>query len=141
MKIGFKRGTKWHSDVIRAALKSQWSHGVVVIDGVLYESVALKNEHGKAGVRSYPITDAIASEYAWFDVGGDDAAAVARYKKVDGFGYDYLSLISFFSVLNARDSKRLYCWELVLLMIGGYVKWRVTPEIILTFVLKIESDL
>lgn len=136
MKLGFKRGEKWHSDFIRAILNSQWSHGVVVIAGVLYESVARKNEHGGSGVRSYPITDAVASDYVWFDIGGDDAAAVARFKEVQGYGYDYLSLISFLPVLNARDSKRLYCWELVLLMIGGYVKRRVTAEIILTHVLR-----
>ena len=136
MKIGFKRGDKWHSDVIRAVLNSQWSHGVVVIDGVLHESVAKKGEHSRAGVRRYPITDAVAADYDWFDMGGDDAAAVARFKEVDGYAYDYLSLISFLPVLNARDSKRLYCWELVLWMIGGYAKWRVTPEIILTHILK-----
>lgn len=136
MKIGFKRGDHWHSDVIRAVLNSQWSHGVVVIDDVLYESVARKNEHSKAGVRRYPITDAVAADYDWFDMGGDDAVALARFKEVDGYAYDYLSLISFLPVLNARDSKRLYCWELVLWMIGGYAKWRVTPEIILTHILK-----
>lgn len=136
MKIGFKRGSKWTSSVIRTVLNSQWSHGVVVIDGVLHESVALKDTHGNAGVRCYPMTDAIAAEYVWFDIGGDDAAALARFREVQGYGYDYLSLISFLPALNARDSKRMYCWELVLWMIGGYAKWRVTAEIILTFVLK-----
>lgn len=136
MKIGFKRGKNWHSTAIRTVLNSQWAHGVVVIDGVLYESVALKNEHGKAGVRRYPITDAIAVDYVWFDVGGDDAAAVARFKEVEGYGYDYLSLVSFLPALNARDAKRLYCWELVLCMVGGYAKWRVTAEIILTHILR-----
>lgn len=139
MKIGFKRGHTWHASLIRAMLNSQWSHGCVVVDGVLHESVALKNEHGGAGVRSYPITDAIAAGYVWFDVGGDDAAAVARFKEVQGYGYDYLSLISFLPVLNARDAKRLYCWELVLWMVGGYAKWRVTAEIILTHILKIRK--
>ena len=136
MKIGFKRGHTWNASLIRAMLNSQWSHGCVVVDGVLHESVALKNEHGGAGVRSYPITDAIAADYVWFDMGGDDAAALARFKEVQGYGYDYLSLISFLPVLNARDSKRLYCWELVLWMVGGYAKWRVTPELILTHILK-----
>jgi hypothetical protein len=136
MKIGFKRGNKWHASVIRAVLNSQWSHGVVVIDGVLHESVALKNEHGGSGVRCYPITDAIAADYVWIDIGGDDAAALARFKEVQGYGYDYLSLISFLPIFNVRDSKRMYCWELVLWMIGGYAKWRVTAEIILTFVLR-----
>lgn len=140
MKLGFKRGNTWHASLIRAVLNSQWSHGVVVIDGVLHESVALKNEHGGSGVRCYPITDAIAAEYVWFDMGSDDdAAALARFKEVHGYRYDYLSLISFLPVLNARDAKRLYCWELVLCMIGGYAKWRVTAEIILTFLLKIRK--
>lgn len=138
MKIGFKRGHGVHSRFIRAMLNSQWSHGVVVIDNVLYESVALKNKHGKSGVRCYPITDEIALEYVWFDICGDDVAAVERYKQVAGRGYDYLSLISFLPGLNSRDSKRLYCWELVLWMIGGYAKRRVTAEIILTHVLKMK---
>ena len=136
MKLGFKRGHGAHSTFIRAVLNSQWSHGVVVIDGVLYESVARKNQHGGSGVRCYPITDTLAAEYVWFDIGGDDAAALARFKEVQGYGYDYLSLISFLPALNARDSKRLYCWELVLWMIGGYAKRRVTAEIILTHVLR-----
>lgn len=64
-------------------------------------------------------------------IGGDDDAALARYEKVKGYPYDFLSLISFLPALNARDSKRIYCYELTLHMMGGYVKWRVTPEIIL----------
>lgn len=136
MKLGFKRGSNWHSTVIRAVLNSQWSHGVVVIDGVLHESVAMKGDRSTAGVRCYPITDTIAAEYVWFDVGGDDVAALKRFNEVAGYGYDYLSLVSFLPALNARDAKRLYCWELVLWMLGGYVKWRVTAEIILTHVLK-----
>ena len=136
MKIGFKRGEKWHSTVIRTVLNSQWSHGAVVIDGRLYESVAMKNEHGASGVRDYPMTDAISAEYVWFDIGGDDAAALARYKEVAGYKYDYFSLLSFLPVFNVRDSSRMYCWELVLWMMGGYAKWRVTAEIILTFILR-----
>jgi len=104
---------------------------VIAIRGRLYESVALKGEHETAGVRDYPLTPEIESQYDWFDIGGDDDAALARYEKVKGYPYDFLSLISFLPALNARDSKRIYCHELTLHMIGGYVKWRVTPEIIL----------
>ena len=136
MKLGFKRGANWHSTVIRTVLNSQWAHGVVVIAGVLHESVARQNQHGGAGVRCYPITDAVAADYVWFDVGGDDAAALKRYHEVAGYGYDYTSLLSFLPVFNVRDSQRMYCWELVLWMLGGDAKWRVTAEIILTFLLK-----
>lgn len=136
MKIGFKRGKNWSSTVIRTVLNSQWAHGGVLINGQFYESTALKGEHHKSGVRDYPMTDAIAAEYVWFDIGGDDDAALKRYEEVKTYWYDFFSLISFLPALNARDSKRMYCWELVLWMIGGYAKWRVTAEIILTFVLK-----
>jgi hypothetical protein len=136
MKIGFKRGDKWHSSFIRAWLNSQWSHSAVAINGRLYESVATKNEHGNSGVRDYELTDKIASQYEWFDIGGDDNAALARYQSIRGFKYDYLSLISFVPLLNSRDSKRCYCNECTLFLIGYSVKWRVTPEIILTHVLR-----
>lgn len=136
MKLGFKRGDHWYSAIVRALLNSQWSHGVVVIDGRLYESVALKGDQPRAGVRDYLITDAIAAQYDWFDIGGDDAAAVARYNAIKGAGYDFASLLSYLPAFNARDSKRFYCYELVLRMMGHSVKWRVTPEIILTFILR-----
>ena len=136
MKLGLKRGNHWYSAIVRGLLRSQWSHGVVVIDGRLYESVALKNEHGGSGVRDYPITGEIAAQYVWFDIGGDDAAAVDRYNKIKGASYDFFSLLSYLPVFNVRDSKRFYCYELMLYMMGHWVKWRVSPEIILTFVLR-----
>jgi hypothetical protein len=136
MKLGFKRGNHWYSAIVRALLNSQWSHGVVVIDGRLYESVALKGDQPHAGVRDYPITDEIAAQYDWFDIGGDDAAAVERYNRIKGSSYDFFSLLSYLPVFNVRDSKRFYCYELMLYMMGHSVKWRVSPEIILTFVAK-----
>jgi hypothetical protein len=41
-------------------------------------------------VRDYPITDEIAAQYVWFDIGGDDASAVERYNKIKGASYDFL---------------------------------------------------
>ena len=136
MKLGFKRGTEWYSAVNRTLLNSQWSHSAVAIecpDGWrLFESAALKGSHGKAGVRDYLLTPEVADDYVWIDLGNaDDQSALERYNQVRGYGYDYASLLSFLPVWNVRDSKRLYCHELTLHMIGGYVKWRVTPEIIL----------
>ena len=136
MKVGFKRGHNFYSTVIRTVLNSQWAHGGVLINGQFYESTALKGGHDKSGVRDYPMTDAIAAEYVWFDIGGDDEAALRRYEEVKNYGYDFFSLLSFLPVFNVRDSSRMYCWELVLWMIGGYTKWRVTPEIILTHIFK-----
>ena len=139
MKIGFKRGDHWYSAVVRTVLNSQWSHGVICINDRLYESVALKGIHPNAGVRDYPITDDIASQYEWFDIGGDDSAALARYEKVKGSGYDFFSELSFLPIFNTRDAKRFYCYELVIFMMGYSVKWRVTPEIIMTYILRQQS--
>jgi hypothetical protein len=136
MKIGFKRGQHWYSAIVRTVLNSQWSHGVVVINGILHESTATKGNRATAGVRAYPLTPEIEADYVWFDIGGDDGAALERYAKVDGFPYDFFSELSFLPVFNVRDAKRLYCYELVLLLMGHSVKWRVTPEIILTHILK-----
>jgi hypothetical protein len=137
MKLGFKRGSSWYHTIIRAILNSQWSHVVLVIQGRLYESVFLKGEHEKSGVRDYPITDKIASDYIWLDLGTDgEKEALERYEIVRNYPYDLISEISFLPLLNARDSKRMYCGELVLWMLGGHVKWRVTFEIILTHVLR-----
>ena len=136
MKLAFKRGSNIYHTVIRTELNSQWSHGGILINGQFYESTALKGAHHKSGVRDYPMTDAIAADYVFIDIGGDDAAALKRYEQVKNYGYDFLSLLSFLPALNFRDSKRMYCWELMLWMIGGYAKWRVTPEIILTNVIK-----
>jgi len=136
MKVGFKRGANWYSSIIRAVSVSQFSHGGVWIGDRFYESAARKGDHDKSGVRDYPMTAELEAEYWWIDVGGDDAAALARYEKVKHFGYDYFSLLSFFPVWNVRDASRMYCWEFVLYMLDHKVKWRVTAEIIVTFLLR-----
>ena len=141
MKIGFKRGEHWYNALVRTVLNSQWSHAAIAIerpDGWrLYESAALKGEYHKAGVRDYPLTGEVADDYVWVDIGNaDDDAALVRYESVKHKKYDYASLLSFLPLFNVRDSSRMYCYELVLHMLGGRVKWRVTPEIILTFILR-----
>ena len=141
MKLGFKRGDHWYSTLTRMFTTSQWSHGAVAIERPegwrLYESSATKGVHHKSGVRDYPLLPDVADDYHWFDLGtAGDQDALNRYELVKNHGYDFFSLLSFLPIFNVRDSSRLYCWELVLWMVGGYAKWRVTPEIILTFILK-----
>lgn len=140
MKVGFKRGKNWYSSVNRTVLNSQWSHSVIAIetDGVwsLYESAALKGNKHKSGVRDYLLTPEIEAEYTWIDLGtSKDVEALERYKQVSSYSYDYLSLLSFFPLFNVRDNSRMYCHELTFWMLGGKVKWRVTPEIILFYIL------
>lgn len=130
MKIGFKKGHKFYSSVVRALTHSQWSHAAALINGRFYESTALKGEYKTSGVRDYPSTPEIESEYEWFDSCVPDELALKRYEEIKGFPYDYLSLLAFFT-LKIRDSRRFYCYEAILYMMVGDVSARVTPEVIL----------
>lgn len=136
MRLGFKRGDKWYHAITRMLLRSNYSHAAIEVRGMLYESTALKGSQLHAGVRGYPLTDDVASHYEWHDLGAEyDDEALANFELVKGKGYDFFSLLAFLN-FNARDSKRLYCYELVLWMLGGRTVGRVTPEIILAFVLQ-----
>lgn len=137
MKLGLKRGDHLYSTFIRYWLKSQFSHAALEINGRIYESVFLKGKQPKAGVRDYPLSSQIAAEYVWIDLGSEgESEALSRYEQVRGYPYDLISELSFLPIINVRDSKRMYCYELVLWMLGGYSKWRVTIEIILMHIVR-----
>lgn len=132
MKIGFKRGNKWYSGIIRLFTTSQWSHVGIWIDDRFYESTASKGEQHKSGVRDYLITPEIIQGYEWFDCNVDHALAIERYNKIKDCGYDYLSLLAFIK-LRVRDAKRYYCYEQTLYMLTGSVNERATPEVLLSY--------
>lgn len=140
MKLGLKRGNHLYSKIIRLLLRTDWSHSAIAIqvDGEwrLCESVALKGDQPKAGVRDYPLTDTLALQYEWIDLGtAGDVAALERYKQIKGFPYDFLSLGAFMFV-KIRDSKRIYCNECSMKMLGGDSDKRVTFENLLYFILR-----
>ena len=132
MKIGFKKGHKFYSPIVRTFTTSQWSHAAILIGSRLYESVALRGGKKKSGVRDYEITPEVEAEYEWFDSCVPDDFALARYEEIKHCGYDYISLLSFLT-LKVRDRKRYYCYESVLYMMTGAVDERVTPEVIHTW--------
>ena len=137
MKIGFKRGDHWYSYLTRLFLCSEWSHGAVEINGRIYESTARKGHQPKAGVRDYSITDELAADYVWIDIGTEgDRDALAAYEQIRGHGYDFFSLLAFLPFIRARDSRCEYCYEVQALMLGMSITSRVTPEIILFHLLK-----
>jgi hypothetical protein len=137
MKIGFKRGNTIWSALTRYLLRTQWAHSAIEINGRLYEAVALKNGRDRAGVRDYDLDAETASHYEWFDLGTDgEADALMVYASLSGHKYDYFSLLDFVTILKIRDAKREYCHELTALMLGLNEKYRVTPEKILTHVLR-----
>ena len=136
MRLGLKRGDKWYHAITRMLLRSNYAHAAIEINGRLYESTALKGDQPRAGVRDYPLTPEAAAHYEWHDLGTTyEATALENYALIQGKPYDFFSLLAFLNV-NARDSQRLYCYEAVLWLLGGQTVGRVTPEIILTFVLK-----
>lgn len=140
MKIGFKRGSKFYSPIVRAFTTSQWSHAVLLIRGRIYESTALRGKYYKSGVRDYPSTPEIEAEYEWFDSCVDENHALRRYEKIKNCKYDYASLLSFL-LLKVRDSKRYYCYEAVLYMMLGRVDERATSETILAWEMRLRGNL
>lgn len=129
MKIGFKKGNKFYSPLIRTFTTSNYSHAAILIGSRLYESAALKGSRNKSGVRDCEITPEIEAEYEWFDSCVPDEIALARYEEIKHCGYDYFSLLSFLS-MKVRDRKRYYCYESVLYMMTGRVDERATPEVL-----------
>lgn len=126
---------------IKARLVSQYGHGGVVIDGTLYHVTA------NGGYHTLPPGEWTPERWDLFDVGGDDAAAMARFYDAstppDGRfkrwlwetvkGYDWFSLLAFVG-LFIRVRWLHYCFELQYHMITGeYPKQRVMPEVILTW--------
>jgi hypothetical protein len=138
MKIGFKKGHKFYSPIVRTFTTSQWSHAAVWIGDNLYESTALKGDKYKSGVRCYPISQEISDEYEWFDCNVPDKLALERFNQISGCSYDYFSLLSFLT-LKVRDSKRYYCYELVLYMMTGNVNERATGEVLLTHLARLQK--
>jgi hypothetical protein len=139
MKIGFKKGHKWYSGITRGLTTSQWSHAGAWIGDRFYESTALKGDQSKSGVRDYPVTTALAQDYEWFEYNIPDELALARYNQIKDCAYDYFSLLSFL-FLKVRDSKRYYCYEAVLYMMIGAVDERATPEVILTYMARLQKE-
>ena len=93
------------SQVIKARLVSSYSHGGIVIDGDLYHCTASKGLHKMAAGTWSPD--------AWeiFDIGGDDATALALFEKYKGAAYAWLRLLTFIGFKTVRDFTKMYCFE------------------------------
>ncbi len=108
--------------LISFRLVSEYHHGGIVCDGVLYDVTAKHNmsaskfdNEGWDLIRVYTTKEKVLS----------------LYKKHKDVKYDYFSLLAFLG-LKASDSKRLYCFEWCYLVItGDKPKGRVTVETLL----------
>lgn len=130
--------------VIEVRLASLYNHGGIVIDGTLYHSTAAHGPH------SLPPGDWTPERWDLFDIGGDDARALAEFELActpprgrwqrlwwrSTRGYDTFSLLAFVG-LAVRVSWLHYCFELCARMHSGEKpKERVTPEVLLLAAIK-----
>lgn len=112
--------------VTKVRLVSQFSHGGIVIDGVLYHATATCGLHALRPGEWHP------ERWDLIEVGNarDDAARDA-FLRLAGAEYDWLSLLAFVG-LRVRDSSRMYCYEWCWIALTGEVpRERVTPEMLL----------
>lgn len=108
---------------IKTRLVTAYPHGGIVIGNTLYHSTA------RGGVHA--VADWTPDRWELFDVGGDDVAALARFKEREGNDYDWIGLLPFVGVPGS-DSGRDYCFELAFYMMTGRKPGRlVTAETLL----------
>lgn len=127
------------SKLIKVRLVSGFSHGGVVINGVLHHIT------GSHGLQKLPPGEWEAEKWLLVDVGGDDARAVALFdefcKPPRGLfqrltykltkGYDWFSLLAFVGPM-VRVGWLMYCFELCWFMRKGQSpEFRVTPEMLI----------
>jgi hypothetical protein len=107
--------------IIRARLVTDYAHAGILVDGVLHHAT------GAGGVHAEPGADL--TGYTLVHLGYEhDERALALFGRVDGAGYDWVSL-SAFVIPGATDSQRWYCFELAwLLMTSTAPRERVTGE-------------
>lgn len=138
--VGASWSQRFFCWLIRARLASQWCHGGIVIDGVLYHSTCARGPHALSPGQW------TSAHWDLIDIGGDDAQARREFEAActppTGWwrrlwwritkGYDSFSLFAFVG-LAVRVSWLHYCFELCYRMRTGVKPGvRVTPEMLLT---------
>lgn len=121
-----KRAAAW---LTRERLVSEYCHGGIVIDGLLYHVNADDNLH---------VTPFSPEKWELFDVGDQyDPYALILFRQMEGTKYDWFSLLAFaIPHKSFRDSSRLYCFEWMALAMGMPLDGRVTPEKLLAEALR-----
>jgi hypothetical protein len=113
------------ANATKARLVTQYPHGGIVIDGVLYEATF------KYGVRSTKFDPIGWDLFTINKVNKTDL--LTRFKQVEGRPYDWFSLLAFVVPFRVTVAQWFYCYELCSFMLDGNIPARrVTPEILLT---------
>lgn len=124
--------------VIRSRLVSDYSHGGIVINGVLYHSTY------KGGLHSLPLKAWTPERWDLFLLpysGSVEARALDLFNKLKGAPYDWPALLSFIGCGDRLDRKTsFYCFEWCwLALTGDYSNGKVTPEKLLKLFIDYDS--
>jgi hypothetical protein len=110
---------------IASKLMSPYSHGGIYSNGYMYEVTAESNMtktrlHNTEGWHFFKT-----------DVEKDELET--HYEKYKDYKYDWFSLLAFLN-FDARDSKRLYCFEwCYIVLTGTEPHFKVTPEMLINW--------
>ena len=103
----------------RVRLVSDYCHGGIVIDGLLYQVNAASGLH---------VTDFDPAKWDLYDAPGNDADALLLYRLWQHARYDYIGLLAFVTPWKLGQASRLYCFEWCALAMGLPITARITPE-------------
>lgn len=118
----FNRYTKW-------SLKTDYAHGGVVIGGQLWHTTT-------RGLQPESLT--ALDDWDLFETPVSDSIGLARIKQYQGIRYDAISLLGFKLPIRIRDSRALYCYEVLWLALTGENPSRpISPDTIMAQLLRL----
>lgn len=115
----------------RVRLVSDYCHGGIVIDGLLYQVNAASGLH---------VTGYDPEKWDLYDAPGNDADALLLYRLWQHARYDYIGLLAFVTPWKLGQASRLYCFEWCALAMGLPITARITPERLLAAATQARQD-
>lgn len=113
---------RWYERVFAALTRwrlcSHYSHGGIVIGGMMYHATSRKGLH---------VSDFTPDRWDVFEIGGDDEAALKQFAEHEGASYDWMGVLGFAIPVRGRR-KKLYCFEWCALAMGLPPERWETPE-------------
>lgn len=103
----------------RVRLVSDYCHGGIVINGMMYHVNAARGLH----VSAYD-----PAKWDVYDVLGSDETALLLFDLWQHARYDYIGLLAFVTPWRLGSAQRLYCFEWCALCLGLPITDRITPE-------------
>lgn len=103
----------------RVRLVSDYCHGGIVINGMMYQVNAARGLH----VSTYD-----PAKWDVYDVLGSDETALLLFDLWQHARYDYIGLLAFVTPWRFGRADRLYCFEWCALCLGIPITDRITPE-------------